>query len=42
VISHAEEVAEFRQLVANDGRVADALVPTGAGMLLVVREIDLA
>jgi predicted O-methyltransferase YrrM len=37
-ISHAEEVAEFRELVAADDRVSEALVPTGAGVLLVVRE----
>lgn len=38
VISHADEVAEFRELVANDDRVSEALAPTGAGALLVVRE----
>jgi predicted O-methyltransferase YrrM len=38
VISHAEEVAELRELVADDERVSDALVPTGAGALLVVRD----
>lgn len=37
VISHAEEVADFRELVAGDPRVTDALAPTGAGALLVVR-----
>jgi predicted O-methyltransferase YrrM len=37
-ISHAEQVAEFRELVAADDRVSEALVPTGAGVLLVVRE----
>jgi len=37
VISHAEELAEFRELVANDERVTDAVAPTGAGALLVVR-----
>lgn len=37
-ISHADEVAEFRELVADDGRVNQALVPVGAGALLVVRE----
>jgi predicted O-methyltransferase YrrM len=38
VISHADQVAEFRELVANDNRVREALAPTGAGALLVVRE----
>jgi predicted O-methyltransferase YrrM len=38
VISHADEVAEFRALVADDDRVSEAVVPTGAGALLVVRE----
>jgi predicted O-methyltransferase YrrM len=37
-ISHAEEVAELRALAAGDERVMDALVHTGAGALLVVRE----
>jgi predicted O-methyltransferase YrrM len=37
-ISHADELIEFRELVANDARVSEALVPTGAGLLLVVRE----
>jgi predicted O-methyltransferase YrrM len=38
VISHANELVEFRQLVARDDRVSEALVPTGAGALLVVPE----
>jgi predicted O-methyltransferase YrrM len=38
VISHAEEVAEFRALVHADARVSEALVPIGAGALLIVRE----
>jgi predicted O-methyltransferase YrrM len=37
VISHEHEVAEFRELVEGDGRVMDALVPIGAGALLVVK-----
>jgi predicted O-methyltransferase YrrM len=37
VISHAEQVAEFRALVEVDERVTEALVPTGAGALLVVK-----
>jgi predicted O-methyltransferase YrrM len=40
VISHADEVADFRELIAGDDRVSEALVPTGAGALLVVRETD--
>jgi predicted O-methyltransferase YrrM len=40
VISHADEVAEFRKLVEDDGRVMDALVPIGAGALLVVKQLD--
>lgn len=38
VISHAAEVAEFRDLVAGDEAVTEALAPTGAGALLLVRE----
>jgi predicted O-methyltransferase YrrM len=37
VISHAEQLTEFRALVASDRRVDAAPVPTGAGALLVVR-----
>jgi predicted O-methyltransferase YrrM len=36
-ISHEHEVAEFRELVEGDARVMDALVPIGAGALLVVK-----
>ena len=36
VISHADQVADFRSLVSADNRVTDALVPTGAGALLVL------
>ena len=39
-ISHAAELTEFRELVARDERVREALVPTGAGALLVVRSGD--
>jgi predicted O-methyltransferase YrrM len=39
VVSHAEQVREFRALVAADERVSEALMPTGAGVLLVVREL---
>jgi predicted O-methyltransferase YrrM len=35
VISHAAEVAEFRSIVESDERVTAALVPIGAGVLLV-------
>jgi predicted O-methyltransferase YrrM len=38
VISHADELIEFRELVARDARVSEALAPTGAGLLLLVRE----
>lgn len=38
VISHAEEVREFRELVRAEELVSEALTPTGAGALLVVRE----
>lgn len=37
VLSHADEVADFRTLVSADRRVTEALVPTGAGVLLVTR-----
>ncbi|HTW12519.1 MAG TPA: class I SAM-dependent methyltransferase [Solirubrobacteraceae bacterium] len=37
VISHAQEVAEFRELISADERVTEALSPTGAGLLLVVK-----
>jgi predicted O-methyltransferase YrrM len=38
VVSHADQVAGFRALVSADDRVTEALVPTGAGVLLVVRK----
>jgi len=38
VISHAEELREFRDLATADERVSEAVVPTGAGLLLLVRE----
>ena len=38
VLSHANDLLDFRELVAADARVSDALAPTGAGLLLVVRE----
>jgi len=38
VVSHAEEVRDFRALVAAEPGVSEALVPTGAGLLLVVRD----
>jgi predicted O-methyltransferase YrrM len=37
VLSHAEEIADFRTLVTADRRVTEALVPTGAGVLLVTK-----
>ena len=39
VISHADQVAEFRALVEHDRRVTDVLVPIGAGALLVVKNL---
>ena len=38
VLSHAAEVEAFRGIVAADERVTPALVPIGAGVLLVVRD----
>jgi predicted O-methyltransferase YrrM len=38
VLSHAAEVGELRALVSAEERVSDVLVPTGVGLLLVVRE----
>jgi predicted O-methyltransferase YrrM len=38
VLSHVEEVRDFRALIRAEERVSEALVPTGAGVLLVVRE----
>jgi predicted O-methyltransferase YrrM len=38
VISHAEEVSEFRALVRDSQGVTEALAPTGAGLLLIVRD----
>jgi predicted O-methyltransferase YrrM len=37
VISHADEVADLRTLITADRRVTEALVPIGAGLLLVTR-----
>jgi predicted O-methyltransferase YrrM len=39
VLSHAAELDELRELVSAEERVSDALVPAGAGLLLVVREL---
>lgn len=38
VLSHADEVIEFRDMIRSDCHVTEALVPTGAGVLLVVRQ----
>jgi predicted O-methyltransferase YrrM len=38
VISHADEVQAFRELASNAQEVMEALVPVGAGALLVVRD----
>jgi predicted O-methyltransferase YrrM len=40
VLSHADEVADFRALVSVDERVTEALAPTGAGVLLIVKRAD--
>jgi predicted O-methyltransferase YrrM len=40
VTSHAEEVAEFRSLVSTEPTMAEAVAPTGAGLLLAVRGPD--
>jgi predicted O-methyltransferase YrrM len=37
VISHRDEVADFRTRVDGDDRVMSALAPTGAGVLLITR-----
>jgi predicted O-methyltransferase YrrM len=37
VLSHADQVHDFRSLIRSDERVSEATVPTGAGLLLVVR-----
>ncbi len=37
VLSHPDQVNDFRSLIRADERVSEALVPTGAGLLLVVR-----
>jgi predicted O-methyltransferase YrrM len=39
VLSHAGELEQFRELVSSHPGVSEAVVPTGAGALLVVREI---
>jgi predicted O-methyltransferase YrrM len=38
VVSHADELVEFRTQVAADPRVFEALCPTGAGALLIVHD----
>ncbi len=38
VTSHADQVSDLRSLIAADERVSEAVVPTGAGLLLVVRD----
>jgi predicted O-methyltransferase YrrM len=37
-VSHAGEMTAFREQISADPRVVDALAPTGAGALLVVKE----
>lgn len=38
VLSHAAELVDFRALVDSDARVTQALVPIGAGVLLIVKD----
>jgi predicted O-methyltransferase YrrM len=38
VLSHADEVQTFRKLVQDEDRVTEAVVPIGAGALLIVRD----
>jgi predicted O-methyltransferase YrrM len=38
VLSHPGELVEFRDLAGADERVIEALAPSGAGLLLIVRE----
>jgi predicted O-methyltransferase YrrM len=38
VLSHADEVKTFRKIVQDEDRVTEAVVPIGAGALLVVRD----
>ena len=38
VLSHADQVAAFRELINNSPDVREALAPTGAGLLLVTTE----
>lgn len=37
-VSHADELTAFRAIVAADDRVIETVAPTGAGLLLIVRE----
>jgi predicted O-methyltransferase YrrM len=39
VLSHADEVSAFRALVSREPSVTEALAPTGAGALLILREL---
>ncbi len=39
VLSHAEQIREFRALIRGTAGVTEALAPTGAGALLVVRDL---
>jgi predicted O-methyltransferase YrrM len=40
VLSHADQVSGLRSLIRSEERVSEALVPTGAGLLLVVHNPD--
>jgi predicted O-methyltransferase YrrM len=37
-ISHADQLTDFRALVSDTPEVTEALAPTGAGALLIVRD----
>jgi predicted O-methyltransferase YrrM len=37
VLSHADQLSALRSLISSDERVSEAIVPAGAGLLLVVR-----
>ncbi len=38
VLSHADQVHDFRALVGADARVRDTVIPVGAGLLIVVKQ----
>ena len=40
VLSHADELTDFRALVEGESRIASAVVPIGAGVLLAARDLE--